>query len=41
MGIPGEYDRARVEEAFDLVCEAASGVSIGGRILSVGFGGLQ
>lgn len=41
MGIPGEYDSPRIEEAFDRVSEAAKKVSVEGRLLSVGFGGLQ
>lgn len=41
MGIPGEYDNPRIEEAFDRVSAAARKVSVDGRLLSVGFGGLQ
>lgn len=40
MGSPGEYDNPRIEEAFDRVSAAAK-VSVNGRLLSVGFGGLQ
>lgn len=41
MGIPGDYDSSGVQEAFDRVSAAARQVSIDGRLLSVGFGGLQ
>lgn len=41
MGIPGDMGNARVEEAFDRVAAAAKKVSVNGRLLSVGFGGLQ
>jgi len=41
MGIPGDYDNPWVEEAFDRVSAAARKVSVNGRLLSVGFGGLQ
>lgn len=41
MGIPGDYDNPRIEEAFDRVSAAARKFSIDGRLISVGFGGLQ
>jgi hypothetical protein len=41
MGIPGDYDSPRLAEAYARVSAAAAKVSIGGRKLYVGFGGLQ
>ncbi|RSH89692.1 hypothetical protein EHS25_002243 [Saitozyma podzolica] len=41
MGIPGEFDNPRIEEAFDRVAAAAEKMSVNGRLLSVGFGGLH
>ncbi|WVW85848.1 hypothetical protein I302_107886 [Kwoniella bestiolae CBS 10118] len=41
MGIPGDMGNPRVEEAFDRVSAAAKKVSVNGRKVSVGFGGLH
>ncbi|WWD02368.1 hypothetical protein V865_000407 [Kwoniella europaea PYCC6329] len=41
MGIPGDFSNPRIEEAFDRVSAAAKKVSVNGRKVSVGFGGLH
>lgn len=41
MGIAGEFDHPRLTEAYKIVSEAAAKVSIDGRLLSVGIGGLK
>ncbi|KAK6910689.1 hypothetical protein I203_104721 [Kwoniella mangroviensis CBS 8507] len=41
MGIPGDFSNPRIEEAFDRVSAAAQKVSVNGRKVSVGFGGLH
>ncbi|OCF75977.1 hypothetical protein I204_03274 [Kwoniella mangroviensis CBS 8886] len=41
MGIPGDFSNPRIEEAFGRVSAAAKKVSVNGRKVSVGFGGLH
>lgn len=41
MGIPGEFDHPRLADAYARVSAAAAKVSVDGRLLSVGIGGLK
>lgn len=41
MGIPGEYDSPRLMEAYATVAAAAEKVSVNGRLLSIGIGGIK
>jgi hypothetical protein len=41
MGIPGEFDHPRLAEAYDRVVKACRKVSVNGRKVSCGLGGLK
>lgn len=41
MGIPGEYDHPRLKDAFARVSAACDRVSVNGRLVSCGIGGLN
>jgi hypothetical protein len=41
MGIPGEFDHPRLADAYEKVSAAAKRVSVNGRTVSVGAGGIK